>query len=872
MDMDTLKQIEKKWQQEWKKMDIYKFDPESSKPVYSIDTPPRYASGVLHIGHATHYTHIDMVARYKRMRGYNVFFPLCYDVNGIPIEERVERALGITRLEIERHEFIRLCKEFADKNIEKMTEQYEKLGISMDDSIYYRTDDPEFRKYTQIAFLRLYKKGLVYRGTFPINWCPRCLTALADAEIEYKKEITKLVYIKFKVKETGENIVIATTRPELLAACQAVAIHPEDPRARKLSGKTAIVPIYEKEVPIILDEDVDPSFGSGIVMICTFGDKTDVKWVMKYKLPIEIVVDDRGRMTEAAGSLKGLPIKKAREKIIKELTERDLVEKVEKIEHNVATCWRCNTPIEILPKEQWFIKILPFKEELKRVAREARWYPEFMIKRLDEWIDSLEWDWVVSRQRYYGTPIPVWICRKCGYVVPAREEDCYVDPTIDPPPVEKCPKCGGELKGCEDVFDTWMDSSGTPLYNARWIRDEKLFRKLYPMDLRPNAHDIIRTWDFYSIVRGWFETGKNPFKAYMIDGFILAPDGRPMHAHLGNVVDPLEVIEDYGAEALRYYAATCALGEDNAFRWKDITRGVRFAIKILNIGKFLKNALNGWLYEDIPWEKLHTVDKWILSLYSKVLKEVTEAMDNFRFDKALRAIENFTWNIFADEYIEIVKHRVYNKRDPAALYTLYTVGLGVIKMLAPLLPHVTEEVYQDVFRRFVNDISIHVSSWPEPIKVDEEAIVRGDLIKEIVASVRRIKASKGLPLNTEIESLTFSQSGVELSKEDLEDIGGAVRAKRVETVSRERVKERIVEIKPNYSVIGKEFREKTKEIVEKLKSGKITEKGIEINIDGKRLVLGPEYYEIKKELFIEGIDADALAQVEKYGILVAVKF
>ncbi|MCD6502692.1 MAG: valine--tRNA ligase [Euryarchaeota archaeon] len=872
MDVDSLKQIEKKWQQAWKKMNIYRFDPNSDKPVYSIDTPPRYASGVLHIGHATHYTHIDMVARYKRMRGYNVFFPLCYDVNGIPIEERVERTLGVTRLEIDRHEFIKLCREFADRNIEKMTEQYEKLGISMDDSVYYRTDDPEFRKYTQIAFLRLYKKGLVYRGTFPINWCPRCLTALADAEIEYKKERTKLVYIKFKVKETGEDLIIATTRPELLAACQAVAIHPKDPRASILKEKRAIVPIYNKEVPIILDEDVDPSFGSGIVMICTFGDKTDVRWVMKYKLPIEIVVDDTGTMTEAAGELKGLKIKEAREKIIKILEGRGLVEKIEEIEHNVATCWRCNTPIEILPKEQWFIKILPFKEELKKVAREARWYPEFMIKRLDEWIDSLEWDWVISRQRYYGTPIPVWICKNCGHVVPAREEDCYVDPTVDPPPVEKCPKCGGELKGCEDVFDTWMDSSGTPLYNAGWLRNENLFRKLYPMDLRPNAHDIIRTWDFYSIVRGWFETGKNPFKSYMIDGFILAPDGRPMHAHLGNVVDPLEVVEKYGAEALRYYAATCALGEDNAFRWKDITRGVRFAIKILNIGKFLKGVLEGWNYEDVLWEELHTIDKWILSLYSKVNEEVTNAMDNFRFDKALRALENFAWNVFADEYIEIVKHRAYGKRDKAALYTLYTVGLGIIKMLAPLLPHVTEEVYQEVFKRFTKDISIHVSAWPEPVKIDEESLKKGELIKDIVASVRRMKAARGLPLNTEIERVTFSEPEVKLSEEDLEDIKGAIRARAISVVPRARVKERVVDVKPRYDVIGRTFREKTKEVVEKLKSGKITDKGIEIELDGKTMLLGPEYYELKRELFIEGVEADDSAQIEKHGILVTVKF
>jgi len=871
MDVSTLKSIERKWQKAWKEMNIYRFDPKSEKPIYSIDTPPRYASGVLHIGHATHYTHIDMVARYKRMRGYNVFFPLCYDVNGIPIEERVERALGITRLQIERHEFIKLCKKFADENIEKMTEQYERLGISMDDSIYYRTDDPEFRKYTQIAFLRLYKKGLVYRGTFPINWCPRCLTALADAEIEYKEKDTALVYIKFKVKESGEDLIIATTRPELLAACQAVALHPEDPRAESLKNKHAIVPIYEKEVPILLDENVDPEFGSGVVMICTFGDKDDVKWVMKYGLPVEIIINDTGHLTEKAGELAGLKVEEARKKIIEKLKDENLVVKIEEIKHNVASCWRCGTPIEILSKEQWFIKITPFKEELKKVAREAKWYPPFMIKRLDEWIDSLEWDWVVSRQRYYGTPIPVWICKDCGHVVPAREEDCYVDPTIDPPPVEKCPKCGGELVGCEDVFDTWMDSSGTPLYNAFWLRDDELFKKLYPMNLRPNAHDIIRTWDFYSIVRGWFETGKNPFKEFMIDGFILAPDGRPMHSHLGNVVDPLEVIEDYGAEALRYYAATCSLGEDNAFRWQDVKRGVRFAIKILNIGKFVGEAIKGWELKEVPWESLHTVDKWILSLYTKVVKQVTEAMDNFRFDRALKTVENFAWNVFADEYIEMVKYRVYMLKDEAALYTLYTVTLGITKMLAPLLPHVTEEVYQNYFKDFVGEISIHVTSWPEPVKEDKEAEEIGELIKEIVASVRRWKASKGLSLATELSAIVLSGNVEHLTEEDLEDIKHATRAKEISIVPKEKIKEKIVEIKPNYKLLGPDFREKAKIIAQKIKNGKLTEKGLEIEIDGEKIILAPKYYDVVKELYVEGLEVDDVISIPFHEVLIGVK-
>jgi len=452
-----------------------------------------------------------------------------------------------------------------------------------------------------------------------------------------------------------------------------------------------------------------------------------------------------------------------------------------------------------------------------------------------------------------------------------REEDCYVDPTIDPPPVEKCPKCGGELKGCEDVFDTWMDSSGTPLYNAFWLRDNELFKKLYPMDLRPNAHDIIRTWDFYSIVRGWLETGKNPFKEFMIDGFILAPDGRPMHSHLGNVVDPLDVIEEYGTEALRYYAATCSLGEDNAFRWQDVKRGVRFAIKILNIGKFVGEAIKGWKPKEIPWEKLHTIDRWILSLYTKVIKQVTEAMDNFRFDRALKTLENFTWNIFADEYIEMVKYRVYALKDEAALYTLYTITLGIIKMLAPILPHVTEEVYQNYFKAFVGEISIHATSWPEPLKEDKEAEKMGDNIKEIVASIRRWKASKGMSLATELSSIVLSGNLEQLTETDLKDIKNATRAKEISIIPKDRIKERIVEIKPNYKLLGPRFREKAKVIAQKLKSGKLTENGIEIEIDGEKIVLESKYYDVIKELYVEGLEMDDIISIPNYEVLVGIK-
>ncbi|MCG2826695.1 MAG: valine--tRNA ligase, partial [Thermoplasmatales archaeon] len=531
----------------------------------SIDNPPRYASGALHVGHAVHYTHIDFAARYRRMNGFNVFFPLCFDCNGIPIEERVEKKLGITRKDIDRHKFTKLCSEFANEKIEEMKKQFIILGESMDPSIYYQTDAENYRRLTQLSFIELYNKGLIYKGEHPINWCPRCMTALADAEIEYKNRETKLNYIKFKLGD--EDIVIATTRPELLCTCQLVAIHPDDFRAEKLIGRKLKTPLFEKEVEIVGDKNVDPNFGSGVVMICSIGDKDDLEWIFKYKLRIEKGIDEEGRMTELCGKYKGMKVIDARKAIIDDMKNQGVLIKQEKLEQSIGTCWRCHTPVEFLVMPQWFLKTVQFKEKMLKEIEKLDWKPRFMKRRLQDWINSLGWDWVISRQRYFATPIPLWECGKCGNVVVAEKNECYVDPTIMD---KECPKCHTKMKGCEDVFDTWMDSSISPLFNTYWERNPELFKKLYPMSLRPQAHDIIRTWAFYTILRGILLTDKLPFKTIMVDGFILSPDGKPMHTSLGNVIDPLKILEKYGTDAFRYYAATCSVGEDNSFREKDV--------------------------------------------------------------------------------------------------------------------------------------------------------------------------------------------------------------------------------------------------------------------------------------------------------------
>lgn len=822
------KEIEEKWQKKWGEEEIYKFKFDDGKPIYSIDNPPRYASGSIHIGHAVHYTHIDFIARYKRMRGYNVFFPLCFDVNGIPIEERVEKKLGITRKDIDRHKFVKNCEKFAEENISKMIQQFMRLGESMDPSIYYQTNAKEYRRLTQISFIQLYKKGYIYKDEFPVNWCPRCMTAMADAEIEHIDRETWLNTIKFylvdeqpgieKLKgigkdENGQFVEIATTRPEMLPSCQLVGINPSDDRSSWLKNKTLRVPLFDKEVKIVEDESVDPSFGTGMVMVCTIGDKEDLEWVFKYDLPIEMCIDEEGKMTDRCGKYEGLPIKEAREAVIEDLKKKNMLIKKKELEQSVGVCWRCKTPVEFIQTKQWFLKMLPFKEKVLKAADEIKWYPKFMKLRLIEWVDSLKWDWVISRQRYFATPIPLWECIDCNEVVLAEPEQCYIDPTIDP--IKKCPKCGGKLKGCEDVFDTWMDSSISPLYNSFWNRNEEIFKRMYPMSLRPQSHDIIRTWAFYTILRCLLLTHEPPFKKMMMGGFILAPDGKPMHTSLGNVIEPARILDKYGADALRYYAAKCTLGEDNPFRYKDVVRGQRFARKLWNIEKFISNAING--FNDLNLEKkmneFKVVDRWILSLYSKLVNRCTDYMDEFNYSDAIREIEYFIWHEFADHYIEMVKHRIYEEKDENVIQVLYKIGLGIIKLLSPFLPHITEEIYNRNYADFEEDRSIHLSKWPTPILIDEKSEEKGEIIKKIVSEIRYWKSENGIALNASLPEVEIWGSKIKEIEPNV--IKSTLNIENLEiTTEMPEIEEVIADIKPDYSKIGPMFKEKSGKIIE----------------------------------------------------------
>ena len=851
--------IEKRWQEMWRDDAHYRFDPKSDKPVFSIDCPPRYTSGPLHLGHATGYSMIDFAARYKRMNGFNVFFPLCFDVNGTPIEVKVEKKHHINKLDTPRQEYRRLCEEFANGFIEQMTHDYEMLGESMDPSIYYQTDAPYYRRITQLSFVNLFKRGLVYKANFPVNWCPSCMTALADAEVEYKDNVNKLNYIKFHFADDPDKyMLIATTRPELLCTCKAVAVHPDDKEKSKLVGKELVTPLFGRKVKIISDPKVKMDYGTGNVMICTIGDKDDLEWTMKYKFEMEKGIDEQGKMTELAGKYCGMPVLEAREAAIQDLKDQGFMVKQEDNPQQVSICWRCHTPIEFLQVPQWFLKTTDFKEQILKRADEINWFPEFMKVRLQDWTNSLSWDWVLSRQRVFATPIPVWECEKCGHAVCATEEMCYCDPTLDDAPVDKCPKCGGKMIGCTDVFDTWMDSSGSSLYNTFWGRDEELHKKLFPMSLRPQSHDIIRTWAFYSILRADQIENSIPWENIMIHGFIMAPDGTPMHSSIGNVIDPIPILEKYGADALRYYVTTCSLGMDTAFREKDVIRGSKICNKVYNIGQFASRFIH-----DVPekCDSLRLADRWIISKYSKTVKEVTDSMEVYEFDKAMRVLEDFIWHELADNYIEMVKGR----DDDAVRYTIYNVLLGSMKLLAPMMPHISEEVYQNHLRAIDGGKSIHLTCWPKPIFIDEQAEQDGEKLAEVIAQIRAWKGEKKIPLNQEIAMIEFVGKDLKFLESSVQDLKDTTKAKEVKVEAEAKLSEEVIAVKPVHAKLGPAYKGQAKAIVSavaamdvKDAAAKLATGALEVEADGEVLTIPAEFFQLEKALMLEGKSVETI--------------
>jgi valyl-tRNA synthetase len=774
--------VEEKWQKFWEEKGIYRFAREDrSRPVYSIDTPPPYPSGDLHVGNALNFSYIDFVARYKRMRGYNVFFPQGWDCHGLPTEVRVERAIGKRRSEVDQSEFLRLCKEYTLKWISDMRQALRKLGLSIDWSTEYMTMDPDYWRRTQLSFIEMYNKGLIYRGEHPVIWCPRCETAIAEAEVEYEEKSRPLYYVKFKIEESGEDLLVATTRPELLASCVAVAVNPTDERYRNLQGKHVIVPIYRRSVPVVLDEEVDKAFGTGVVMVCTYGDKSDVKWQAKHNLPVIISISDNGTMNENAGPISGLSVEEARRRIAEILRREGLLTKTEIIRSTVGTCWRCHTPVEILPKKQWFVKSTALNSKVLEEGRKINWVPPYMYKRLENWVLNLDWDWVISRQRLFATPIPIYYCGDCGAELAVPPEKLPHDPRFDDPPFEKCPRCGSRnIYPERDVMDTWMDSSITAAVHAGW--PDNLDERLFPADLQPNGYDIIRTWDYYLILRGVALFGKTQFKTALINGMVRGTDGRMMHKSYGNYVAVTEVLEKYGADSFRLWVALSAsTGQDVRFSWEGVDYAHRFLVKIWNAARLASPFM-----EEVdlsPGAELSYVDQWILKELSETIRYVTSALDEYQFQAASQKLVDFAWHKLCDHYLEIIKYRL-SQGDPTAKYVLRKVLLCMVQMLSVFAPHVSEEIYHSVLKGSENWESITLSPWPTPPEYDEEKAKVGEVVVAVIAEGRRAKHDAKVPLNREISLLRIhTATHVAELERAKQDIAGTLRALKVEITS-----------------------------------------------------------------------------------------
>lgn len=768
------KESELKWLEFWEKEKIYAFEPESEAEVYSVDTPPPTASGRMHLGHSFSYSQQDFIVRFHRMLGKNIFYPFGVDDNGLATERMIEKMKNVKGQFMPRREFVKLCYTTVEEIREDFVYDWKRIGISADFDIFYSTINKHSQKISQRSFLELYDMGRVYRKKAPFVWCPECQTAIAQVEMKDSERESKLVYMKFDTS-LGEQITIATTRPELLPACVAIHINPDDKRHKKFIGAKAKIPFSDREVKIEANKDVDMEFGSGIVYHCTFGDMDDVKWMEEFRIePIEILNKD-GTLNEKAGRFKGLHVKKAREAVTKALEEEGRIAKLEPIKHVVNVHERCETDIEILTTEQWFIKYLELKDNFIKYGRQIKWYPEHMRARYENWIQGLKWDWNISRQRHFGIPIPAWHCRKCNEIIVADEKQLPVDPLVDMP-LQKC-KCGSsEFVGEKDVLDTWATSSLTPDIAIELFKGRNIYKKLLPMNLRPQAHDIITFWLFNTVVKSYFHHKNIPWQNVMISGWALDPKGKKMSKSKGNVVDPREMVGKYSADSLRFWAAGSRLGDDLPFQEKDLVTGHKFSTKIWNASKFAFMHLAD--YNGEKPSKLEPIDRWILSKLSKVVKESTENFMNYEYSHTKLETETFFWHTFCNNYLEIVKDRLYNtdKRGKeaklSAQYALYRTLLSIIKLMAPIMPFITEELYQLYYRKHEKAKSVHIAKWPEINMIDEHAEHIGDFAVKVVEFARKKKSEKQLSLKTQIKKLTIK---AKIEERDFDEVEAEIK-------------------------------------------------------------------------------------------------
>lgn len=741
----------------WMESNVYRSFVDS-QDWFVIDIPPPYATGSMHVGGSAHYVQIDMIARYVRMNGKNVYFPWGVDRNGLPVELIAERKLNKKATEIPREIFLQQCRDILDETEHKIVETLSRLGLSCDFDHGYKTDSDEYRAFTQATFISVWEKGLVYEEERPVNWCPSCKTTIADAELDKEDRLSTLYYIKFSIEDAepeGANIVIATTRPELIGACQAIIYNPGDDRYIHLGGKSARVPIYNHKVPIIPHPYAKPEFGSGLVMVCSYGDQSDIRLFKELKLRPQILLNEQAKMNENSGLLAGLNVEEAKKKIVSLLEKEGLLIKEEVIKQSAPVCWRCSTPIEYIHVREYYLKQIDFLEDILKLSKDQiKFFPPESINILIDWINSISSDWPISRRRFYGTELPIWYCRKCGtpnLPSPGR----YYQPWREPFPSGTCRKCGSqEFIGEQRTFDTWVDSSVSALYILKSGKQAGYPALEIPVSMRPQGIDIVRTWLFYSLLRIYQLTGKPAFKYVRLSGMGLDEHGRAMHRHLGNVVYPEPMVKKYGADAFRLWTASeSKLGSNYLFSESRVAGARKFVTKLWNISRFI-------LQFNSPREgeyALEPVDLAILEKLDDLILACRNSFDQLDPFEAAKSIRSFVWDVFADHYVEAVKSRVYNRNNEflqtssnGAIYTLYHVLNNIIRLLAPIAPFVTEQIYQNLPH---DKKSVHLESYPSTKGLEKKYSNVFDELMQANSLIWNYKKAKSLSLASPISEL-----------------------------------------------------------------------------------------------------------------------
>ncbi|HVY01870.1 MAG TPA: valine--tRNA ligase [Candidatus Nanoarchaeia archaeon] len=775
-------EVEKQITPVWKAEERFKLDAKKAKKIYSIDTPPPYINSPIHMGHAVTYAFMDMTARYRRMKGFDVLFPLGLDRNGLPIEMAAEKKYNISAFKMTRDEFLAACEKLLAETSAESIDSFAKLGISFTSykegeeiGSVYNTDSPEYRSVTQATFIDLYKKGLIYENTRINNWDPKLRTTVADAEIEYKDIDSTFNHVKWKVKGSDEEIIIATTRPELICTVGAVIYNPEDKRYQHLKGKRAISPIFGKEVQIMPHPFAKIDKGSGLVMMCAGGDLTDIQFFREMKLKPQIAVTQEGKMNELAGEFAGLKVREAREKTIEKLKSLSLLQKQEQIKHNTPVSERSGAEIEFIEMPEFYLKQLEFKEEVRKTANKINFYPKESKKILDSWIDSVAIDWPISRRRFYATPVPLWneqedklgseliaIPKPGPYYQPWKQEvpkdaEIYNKYTGEKLGIAKDSKFKDvKWTGETRVLDTWFDSSISELVMLKYKKDDKFFKKAYPANLRPQGKEIVRTWLYYTILRGYLETKEPCFTDTWIHQHILDAQGRKMSKSLGNGIDPQEIIRDFGAEAMRFWSAIEGdLSKQDLLCSKDkIKAELKTMNKLLNVAKFVMQ-----FEKPNKKPKLVEIDELFISYIEDMIKQADKQYEIYDFHGPALKARAFLWDAYASHYIEIVKNRAYNQENKfskeqsdSAKYTLYYLLENLLTILYPIIPQITSVISTDL------GIDLHVAEFPKGKEAKEKDLKLIEKIAQFNSNVWKAKREKNI-------SLKESISGIEVPKE-----------------------------------------------------------------------------------------------------------